>query len=191
MKSICDIAVALQCSFCCPGVSSKRYFWGGEDEMETNFNEKWLQKWLHRRNLNQHCCLASLLHPLNKLVISWLEKKHKELEDRTAPIKQSYNPSQHPLFIWGKCWFGVIWSRFRCYHGALMMLSLQTSPVGYSAAACKGLGFALTGDLFAVNLPIPCCSLSCRLNLTPKQMTHMKRWQPTVSDDLLNMVLKS
>lgn len=72
-----------------------------------------------------------------------------------------------------------------------MMLTLQTSPVGYSAAACKGLGFALTGDLFTVNLPIPCCSLSCRPNRMPKQMTHMKRWQPTVSDDLLNMVLKS
>lgn len=41
---------------------------------------------------------------------------------------------------------------FRCYHGALVMLTLQTSAVGYSAAACKGLGFALTGDPFMVDL---------------------------------------
>lgn len=37
--------------------------------------------------------LARILHPLNKLVISWLKKAHKELEDRTASTKQSYNPS--------------------------------------------------------------------------------------------------
>lgn len=72
-----------------------------------------------------------------------------------------------------------------------MMLTLQTSPVGYSAAACKALGFALTGDLFMVNLSIPHSSLGCRLNLTPKRMTHRKRWQPTGSDDHLKMVLNS
>jgi len=72
-----------------------------------------------------------------------------------------------------------------------MMLTLQTSPVSYSEAACKGLGFALTSDLCMVNLSIPYCSLSCRLNLTPKQRTRMKRWQPTGLEDHLNMVLNS
>lgn len=56
--------------------------------------------------------LANLLHPSNNLVNSRL-KKHKELENRTVPIKQSCKPSQHPSLMWEKCRFGVVWSRFR------------------------------------------------------------------------------
>lgn len=150
MKPICDIVVALQSSFSCPGISSKRYICFWEDEMEINYNEKWVEKWLHRRKLNQYCYVWQVSSTLGIIWLTLDLENHKELENRTVPIRQSCKPSQHPSLIWEKCWFRVIWSRFRCYHGVLMMLALQSGPVGCSAAPCKGPGFALT-ELLVVN----------------------------------------
>lgn len=149
MKSICDIVVALQCSFNCPGISSERYVCFQED-MEINYNEKLVKKWLHWRKLNQYCYVWQIS---STPWIIWLTldlKNHKELQDRAVPIKQSCKPSQPFTHLGKKYWFGVIWSRFRCCHGVLMIVTLQSSPVGCPAAPCKGLGFALT-ELFVVN----------------------------------------